>query len=83
MRLGGRHRGSGRDMSDTPTEGLRDVPDEPVHQHLERDPADEPREPEEGASYERAVEEDTVRPATDEDPGSGNLAPDFREPEQR
>ena len=69
-------------MSDVPTEGLRDVPDEPVHQHLERHPADEPEPPEEGASYERAVEEDTAAPPSGEDPGSGELAPEFREPER-
>ena len=70
-------------MSDVPTEGLRDVPDEPVHQHLERDPADEPDQAEESAPYERAVEEDSVPPPSGEDPGSGELAPDFREPDQR
>ena len=70
-------------MSDVPTEGLRDVPDDPVHQHLERDPAAESAQAEEGARYERAVEEDTVPPPTGEDPGSGELAPEFREPDQR
>lgn len=69
-------------MSDVPTEGLRDVPDEPVHQRLERDPADERGAVEEGAGYERAVEEDTVPAPAGEDPGSGELAPEFREPDQ-
>jgi hypothetical protein len=69
-------------VSDVPTEGLRDVPDDPVHERLERDPSEEPGPPEEGASYERAVEEDSVAPPSAEDPGSGELAPEFREPEQ-
>ena len=65
-----------------PTEGLRDVPDEPVHQRLERDPADVAATLEDDASYERAVEEDTVPAPSGEDPGSGELAPEFREPEE-
>ena len=67
-------------MTDVPTEGLRDDPDEPVHQRLDRDPADETGPLEDGPAYERAVEEDTVAPPRAEDPGSGELAPDFREP---
>ncbi len=70
-------------MSEVPTEGLRDVPDEPVHKVLERDPEKESGALEDRASYERAVEEDTVPAPSGEDPGSGELAPEFREPEQR
>ena len=60
-------------MSDVPTEGLRDDPDEPVHQRLDREPGDE-----------AGPLEDTVPAPPGEGPGSGELAPEFQEPgEQR
>lgn len=69
-------------MTEVP-EGLNNDIEEPVHGRLERDPAS-PAAPgdaiEDGAAYERAVEEDTVV-APDGDPGPAeDERPTFQEP---
>lgn len=72
--------------SDVPTESINsDAPDEPLRRDLERDPGADEEAPdlEETSVYERAVEEDTPLRAGDEDPGQGELAPEFTEPGER
>lgn len=66
-----------------PEGALNDEVDEPLRRHLERDP-DEPHAEavEDSPGYERAVEEGTVQsPSSADDPGAGDQAPEFKEPE--
>lgn len=68
--------------AEVPTEGTNAEVDEPMRRHQERDPDESGAETvEDSAAYERAVEDGSVRPAAGpEDPGAGELAPEFREP---
>lgn len=71
--------------SDHPTEGLNDEVEEPLRRRLDREPDESSAEAvEDSFEYEQAVEEGTARPPSgQDDPGAGELAPEFREPDPR
>jgi hypothetical protein len=73
--------GLNRTVGLNPTEGLNDEPGEPLRRHLERDPLDdEDGAVEDTSNYERAVEDGTVVSPVQDDPGAGDVAPQFKEP---